>query len=318
MARPLRHDFAGTLWHVTNRGNEQRSIFHDDEDRETFLDLLERTTRRFDWLLSVHTLMPNHYHLTIEITADEALQRGMHWLETCYVQLFNRRYKRAGHLFQSTYGAQMIEKDTYFLNVARYIVWNPVRAGICEQPGDYRWSSYRGTAGLDPAPSWLAYEEVLRYMGDAENARSNYIDFVAQPPERSPWDDLIGQMFLGSKEWASAVRRQIGDEPLDPEHPLAQRRVGRPSMMDAFGAVASVLSVSPETIQNGRGGRARAIAAWLGFNEGLLRLREIAPALGFRNVSSVTKLVRRCDEEMRANEGFRDLVQECVATLRRA
>jgi putative transposase len=318
MARPLRFDVAGTLWHVTNRGNEQKPTFRDDEDREIFLDLLGRTTKRFDWLLSVHTLMPNHYHLTIELTEDKSLQRGMHWLEGRYVQVFNRRHRRAGHLVQGTYGAQMIEKESYFLNVARYIVWNPVRAAICDNPADYRWSSYRATAGLDPAPSWLACNEVLRMMGDYQNARSNYIDFVAQRPERSPWDDLIGQMFLGSKEWATEVRRRLGDEPLDKEHPLAQRRVGRPSVNEIVDVVAAATCLAPEGIRNGRGGKARMIVAWIAFHEGLLRLPEIARTLGLRSVSGITNMVKKCEEEMRANEAFRDLVQECVATLRRA
>lgn len=318
MARPLRFDVAGTLWHVTNRGNEQKPIFRDDEDREMFLDLLARSARRFDWLLSVHTLMPNHYHLTIELTEDKSLQRGMHWFEGLYVKRFNARHRRAGHLFQGTYGGQMIEKDAYFLNVARYIVWNPVRAGLCDNPGDYRWSSYRATAGLDPAPSWLACNEVLRMMGDYENARSNYIDFVAQRPERSPWDDLIGQMFLGSKEWATEVRRRLGDEPLDREHPLEQRRVGRPSVNEIVAVVAAATCLEPDFIRTRRGGQARIVVAWIAFHEGLLRLSEIARSLGLRSVSGITNMVKKCEEEMGRNEAFRDLVQACVATLRRA
>src|SRR5690348_15741607 len=154
MARALRTDFAGALHHVTSRGNEKRPIFFDDDDRLTFLKFLGEAVRRFGWSLTAYVLMTNHFHHVIQ-TPEANLSRGMHWLNTTYVCWFNRRHNRSGHLYQGRFKAVLIEKDTYFMEVLRYVALNPVRAGMVPRPEDYRWSSYRATVGLEHAPEWL-------------------------------------------------------------------------------------------------------------------------------------------------------------------
>lgn len=154
MARPLRNDFAGALHHITSRGNNRGDIFVDDQDRLQFLAFLAETVIRFGRHLYSWVLMTNHFHLEVE-TPEANLSRGMHWLNGRYAQWFNPRHGRCGHLFQRRFEAKLIEGESYLLEVAGYIVLNPVRAGMVDRPEAYRWSSYRATVGLEAVPPWL-------------------------------------------------------------------------------------------------------------------------------------------------------------------
>jgi len=148
MARPLRIEFPGATYHITSRGNERRPIFRSELDRSTFLKFLAETTSRFCWRVAAWVLMTNHFHLAIQ-TPEANLSRGMHWLNGRYAAWFNRRHQRCGHLFEGRFKALIVEKENYFAEVLRYVVLNPVRAGMIKRSEDYRWSSYRATAGLD-------------------------------------------------------------------------------------------------------------------------------------------------------------------------
>src|SRR4051812_21754129 len=163
MSRPLRLEFPGSLWHITQRGNERRPTFRTDDDRQHFLDLLAEAVRRFKWVISAYALMLNHFHLLIELTGDDTLSRGMKWLNGTYAQWFNRKYARPRHLFQGRFHGFLIDRDTYFLEVSRYVVLNPVRAGIVEYPEEYAWTSYRATAGYVDRPDWLAVDRALEH-----------------------------------------------------------------------------------------------------------------------------------------------------------
>jgi REP element-mobilizing transposase RayT len=154
MARQLRLDFAGGVHHVTTRGNERRPIFRSDADRRMFLQLLGVATKRFHWIVAAYVLMTNHFHLLIE-TPEANLSRGMQWLAGAYAMWFNRRHGRSRHLFQGRFHSFLIDRDEYFAEVLRYVVLNPVRAKMVAHPGEYRWSSYRATAGSEAAPEWL-------------------------------------------------------------------------------------------------------------------------------------------------------------------
>ncbi|MDX1584604.1 MAG: transposase, partial [Thermoanaerobaculia bacterium] len=165
MARPLRIDLPGAIQHVTNRGNNRENIFYDEGDKEAFLYLVIEEAERCGWLIHDYALMDNHFHLLIE-TPEVNLSRGMQRLETTYVQRFNRKYCRTGHLFGGRFGSQLVEGGAYQMEVARYIVLNPVRAEIVERPEDYRWTSYRAKAGLDPAPGWLSMNGLHHFGRD--------------------------------------------------------------------------------------------------------------------------------------------------------
>ena len=125
MARPLRIEFPGAVYHVTSRGNERKAIFRDDQDRKRFLEALADVTLRYNWLCHAYCLIGNHYPLLID-TTDGNLSIGMRQLNGVYTQRFNKRHGRVGHLFQGRFKAVLVQKDSHLLEACRYVVLNPV------------------------------------------------------------------------------------------------------------------------------------------------------------------------------------------------
>ncbi|HSY49510.1 MAG TPA: transposase [Thermoanaerobaculia bacterium] len=227
MARPLRLEFAGALYHLTSRGNEQRPIFRSAGDRKAFLGFLRQAVQRFGWSLTAWVLMTNHFHLVVQ-TPEPNLSRGMHWLNSVYVGWFNRVHKRSGHLYQGRFKAFLIDEEAYFAEVLRYVVLNPVRAKMVEKPEDYRWSSYRATAGLESAPDWLDLAAVLPlFGGEQEPAQTAYREFVLAKIgcEDRLWEKLTNQLYLGTEEWIKMMRGQVVEAALDgsPENAACRR-----------------------------------------------------------------------------------------------
>lgn len=298
MARPLRLDFAGATHHVTSRGNERRNIFRDDKDRRAFLDFLGEATRRYGWVITAWVLMSNHFHVVVQ-TPEANLSRGMHWLNGTYAAWFNARHHRSGHLFQGRFHSCLIEKETYFTEVLRYVVLNPVRAGMVNRPEDYKWSSYRATAGLADAPAWFDPQAVLtEFAPDPAVAQAFYRDYVLAKIgcEDDLWDGLINGVFLGSYDWARKMRSVVESRPRSTDYPKHHRAVGRPAMHEIVEAVATAAETTPEKIRSERGNRLRALVAWLGWNEGLVTLRTIAASMRLRSEGYMSNLVRRCEQ----------------------
>jgi REP element-mobilizing transposase RayT len=179
VARAPRHQVPDGLYHVTTRGTEGRDIYLNDDDRRFFVHLVAKAVERFLWRCYAYCLMSNHFHLMVE-TPHPNLAQGMHLVNGTYAQWFNDRYDRAGHLFQSRYGSAVIEREPHLLESCRYIVLNPVRAGLCHRAGLWRWSSYRATAGLTHSPAFLDRDGVLDlFADDRRRAIVNYVEFVA-------------------------------------------------------------------------------------------------------------------------------------------
>ncbi|MGA9333727.1 MAG: transposase [Rudaea sp.] len=235
MSRPLRIEFSGALYHVTSRGDRREDIYLDDGDREGFLELLGEVCDRSGWVCHAYCLMGNHYHLLLE-TQEPTLARGMRQLNGVYTQRFNRRHRRVGHVFQGRYKAILVQKDSYLLELARYIVLNPVRAGMVRSARDWRWSSYRATAGMVNVPVWLHVDWLLAAFGARRGvAKGAYRQFVSGARgQASPWQDLKQQIYLGDERFVEAMQRHVDDDtPLD-EVPTAQRR-RPPKPIDAYG-----------------------------------------------------------------------------------
>jgi REP element-mobilizing transposase RayT len=210
MARPLRIEFAGALYHVTARGNAKADIYFDDGDREQFLTLLHNTVSRHDWYCHAYCLMDNHYHLLIETTAP-TLSKGMKFLNGTYTQYFNRQHHRVGHVFQGRYKAILVQRDAHLLELARYITLNPVRAHMVGNASEWRWSSYRATAGYETNASCLTTDWVLAGFGDNRNdAQQRYREFVQQGKGRpSPWQKLKNQIYLGDDEFVNDMQCKL-------------------------------------------------------------------------------------------------------------
>jgi len=225
MARPLRLEFPGALYHVTSRGDGREDIYVDDADREQWLEVLGEVCERFNWKVQAYCQMTNHYHVLVE-TPDGNLSRGMRQLNGVYTQRFNRAHAHAGHVFQGRYKAVIIQKDAYLMELARYIVLNPVRARMVRSAREWPWSSYRATAGQEPCPGWLSRDWLLGAFGTklsvAENA---YRAFVSQGKgQLSPWEHLKNQVYLGSDRFVEQMQGHLEPGRDLSEVPLGQRR----------------------------------------------------------------------------------------------
>ncbi len=178
MARPLRIEYAGAVYHVTSRGNEKKPVFKNDQDRENFLNTVQHVNKRYNWICHAYCLMTNHYHLLIE-TPEGNLSLGMRQLNSVYTQLFNKYHGRSGHLFQGRYKAILIQKDSHLLEVCRYVVLNPVRARMVEAPEGWKWSSYLATAGKAESHPCLTKDWVLgQFSRKRDKAEKEYRQFV--------------------------------------------------------------------------------------------------------------------------------------------
>ena len=239
MARPLRIEYPGAVYHLTSRGNERRTIFTDDQDREGFLDLLHQVNRRYHWLCHAYCLMENHYHLLIE-TPEGNLSLGMRQLNGVYTQTFNRRHDRVGHLFQGRFKAVLIQKDSHLLEACRYIVLNPVRAKIVKRAEEWKWSSYRATAGRSKPHPCLNTNWILGQLGDTkEGEEREYRRFVQEGiHQESIWREVKGQSILGEEGFVESLSPYLQGYSEIPEISKEQRFLNRPSLEDLFGEPA--------------------------------------------------------------------------------
>lgn len=235
MARPLRIEYPGAVYHVTSRGNGRSKIFKDDRDRTGFLAALDSVVTRYNWLCHSYCLMGNHYHLLIE-TPDANLSMGMRQLNGVYTQAYNRRYRKPGHLFQGRYKAILVQKESHLLELCRYVILNPVRAKVIEKPEEWKWSSYRATAGLRDVPGYLTVDWILNQFGSKKAAgQKRYRAFVMDGIEKeSPWRELQGQILLGEEGFVEKLKDLLTDKEPIKEIPRQQRYANRPSLTEIF------------------------------------------------------------------------------------
>ncbi len=238
MARPLRIEFPGAVYHIMSRGIRKNPIYLDDNDYTRFLKLLANVVGRFNWLLHSYCLMENHYHLLIE-TPEGILGRGMKYLNSVYSQWFNRKYGHTGHLLQGRYKSRLIETDNEYLNAARYIVLNPVTAHIVDEPGKWLWSSYRATAGLSRPSYGLTVDWLLgMFSSNRFEAPKYYRDFVhagigsKDAEETVKWDILISDL-----KYLKKIRPIVDMSHNISEIPKKQRLITRPTLNELFSRI---------------------------------------------------------------------------------
>jgi REP element-mobilizing transposase RayT len=290
MARPLRLEFPGAVYHVIVRGNERRAIFREDEDRERYLERLAHYRERFGFQLLAYCLMGNHVHLAIR-TGESPLSRIMACLQSSYTQWFNRRHGRVGHLFQGRYKAFLVQEDPYLLGLVRYIHENPVRARVAKRARDYLWSSdryYRKGHG----PAWLDVDEVLAMLGGGKRAAVRaYVELMARGQGAS-YEDLesVGQVIKGEEEFALRRFAEAGE--IQPR--LRGLSEGRLAV-----AVAAALKLRVEDLRGpGRTrnlSEARAMSGYLGKRLGGISWSRMARYF-HRDGSTLTRDVGRLEQ----------------------
>jgi putative transposase len=237
MARPLRIQYDGAVYHVTTRGNARKPIYKDDGDRLKFLDILAEVNRKYNWLCHAYCLMDNHYHLIVE-TLDGNLSKGMRQLNGLYTQSYNRRHRRGGHIFQGRYKSILIEKESHLLEVCRYVVLNPVRAKAVGDSGEWNWSSFNSTAGKRKPHQCLTVDWILGQFGAKRGqAERGYRDFVrAGIGGEKIWKSVKGQSVLGEEEYVRQLMEYIRGRRDIQEIPKQQRYLNRPGLDALFPA----------------------------------------------------------------------------------
>lgn len=274
MARPLRVEFSGAIYHLTSRGNARQKVFFTDTDRELFLDTLSQVVSRYGWICHAYCLMANHYHLLVE-TPKANLSLGMRQLNGMYTQSFNCRHNRVGHLFQGRFKAILVEKESYLLELCRYIVLNPVRVKGKGEIGAWKWSSYRATAGLASVPEFLSTDWILEQFGKKRaKAQKQYRAFVREGLENRPWEELKGQIYLGSE--AFIERHCPGNQELK-EIPRVQLKAVKPSLERIFA----------------KSGKRAIVQA---YKEHGYRLQEIAAHLGV-HYATVSRRLKQMEQQ---------------------
>ena len=166
-------------FHITSRGVRREPLFHDRLDFVRLLELVDRATRKFNWICLAYVVMTNHFHLVVRLRAAN-LSTGMHLINHRYAVRFNGRYGHQGHAFEARFATRLIEREAHLLEVLRYVPLNPVRAGLCSDPADWEWSSFRPTAHLARPPAFLATREARACFpgSTAREQGERYAQFV--------------------------------------------------------------------------------------------------------------------------------------------
>ncbi len=285
MARPLRIEFPGAVYHVTARGDRREDIFVDDKDRQALLEVVAQALSRFDAEALAYCLMGNHYHFVLH-TRQANLSLLMRHINGVYTQTYNRRHNKVGHLFQGRFKAILVDRDAYLLEVCRYVDLNPVRARMVRKPGSWAWSSYRAHVGEASVPAWLDTPGLHGYLlgrpaksaADQRRAADRYARLVASVPDASLWDSALRQqIYLGDEGFVE--RMQALAEPrnsTDHDIPRVQRRKSH--------TLAQWLASC----------ESREEALYLAHTAGAISMTAIARELGL-SVSRVSRLIARAE-----------------------
>ena len=255
MARPLRIEYQGAFYHVIVRGNRRQDIFVDDEDRTVYLERLKRYKERYGFIIYAYVLMTNHVHLLIE-TLDAPISKVMHGINFTFTQHFNRRHEKVGHLFQGRYKALVCDRDSYLLALVRYIHLNPVRSGLVETPGDYRWSSYN--AYFTKHDDLIEPDRVLRvYSENRTEAKRLYKEFVLEDLGKGRDErfyKVMDQQILGDEGFLEEVSAKA-EQMIEP--------LGKITFEAILQAVEEVSGVSGDDMLSRKRGKALVFARGL-------------------------------------------------------
>ena len=223
MARQWRIEFPGALYHILSRGNDRRDIFHSDDDRHLFLDLLGDLSERFNIEVYAYVLMGNHYHLLLK-TVDANLSWSMQWFGTSFARKFNLNNHTSGHLFQGRFKSIIVENDAYLLRLSCYIHRNPVRAGIVDRLGDYPWSSYRFYAYKKKPPDWLKTDPILNQLSGEDRTKAYRIKVQQYSDEEGNlWEDVRHGLIYGGQDFVERIKTRFLGDQKDAELPQHNR-----------------------------------------------------------------------------------------------
>jgi REP element-mobilizing transposase RayT len=259
MARPLRIEFPGAVYHVTARGNRREPIFTDDEDRAALLRILGSGLQRYDAQVLAFCLMGNHYHLVLR-TQRANLSQLMRHVNGVYTQAVNRRHAKLGHVFQGRFKAILVDRDAYLMQVCRYVDLNPVRAQLVNDAVDWPWSSCRMHLGIEARPAWLDSRVLLAQLlgrdisatADEQAARQTYAQWLRAGRDTPLWPlALRQQIYLGDADFVERMQAWAASAPGAAQQDDGQEQAtSQPAGISAAaGTVPRAQTRPPQTLQ---------------------------------------------------------------------
>ncbi|MGZ4887517.1 MAG: transposase [Candidatus Aminicenantales bacterium] len=312
MARQLRIEYPGALYHVKSRGNQKQPIFLSDDDRRIFLACLGDAHEKFDAIIHAYCLMTNHYHLMVE-TPRADLSRIMHLINTRYSIYLNAKHGKCGHPFQGRFKAIVVEAELYAQVLARYIHLNPVRAGIIGLPQEYEWSNFREYVRLRREPPWMRTSLVLSLFGvRPERARERYVEFVLSAigqEFKNPLSGAASSGILGSETFIERIKKEIIPERLrapDPEFPELRKLTTRPELAGIRAEVDAYLG--------SRNKHAKRAAIFIAHKNTDYRLREIGEFFDI-GPSGISSACRKMRAHVMSNESLAQAIAEIERRL---
>jgi putative transposase len=300
MARRLRIQYPGAIYHLMVRGNGRRGIVRDDADRDRVVEYLGRAAVRCSWRVYAFVVTSNHLHVVLK-TPEPNLARGMQSFLSAYANAWSRRHRFNGQVFQDRYRTELIEDESYLWTVTRYVHLNPVRARIVENPATWKWSSYPGYVRDRQRLEWVAYDELLASWagelgGSSSEPATAYRRYVAAGlslKRESPWAGAYHGWILGSQKFVDRIRAMANKQPQRDRRREARRARGltiarvREVVCGEYGIEASELS------QRGSRHPARAAMAHLARRHTAATNGELTENLGVSREESVPNLKRR-------------------------
>jgi putative transposase len=313
MSRPLRIEYPDAWYHVMNRGRRGENVFADNADYKTFLALLQETSEMFDLRVSAFCLMSNHYHLLVQTPAAN-LARAMRHVNGVYTQRFNRRRNIDGQLFRGRYKSVLVEGDSHLLELLRYIHRNPVRADMCENVGDYPWSSHKGYLSSATRWDWLYKNFLLSiFAEDLRKAKIQYKDFV-RGEDSAEITDFFNKKkltsFFGSRNFIEEIKTTY--QQLE-RYEIPQSKCLAPTITEIKKAVCRFYSVEKTELEQAKRGlvnEPRNVAVYLARKRCGLRLEEIGREFGLEKYSSVSSIVTRTANQLSQDKQLRNRVEK--------
>jgi REP element-mobilizing transposase RayT len=314
MGRKPRVHFSGAVYHVISRGNQKQTIFEDQDDFLRFRKFLEDTQRRFDFRMYAYVLMPNHFHLLLEVRLHP-LFKVMQTLLYRYAQYFNNRHRKVGHLFQGRYRAILCEKDSYLLELVRYLHLNPVRAKLAVDATDYPWSSHAAfLKGRDE--NGLAVEAVLSYLskrrGDAVKKYTEFVSEGARQGHRDDFYELREHRYLGGDEFVEQVEKKLEKV----EDTGAVKLTINEAVEETLRHFGTNIKQTLDKERGHEASRARAIAAYVAREVGGIRVSQMA-AYFKRDLSTLSFRIKKLEEQAREERGLKERINQLCETLRK-
>lgn len=318
MARPLRIEYEGAVYHVTARGNERKDIFSSETDFKKFLEYLREAKRKFNINFHCYVLMSNHYHLIIE-TPESNLSRVMHYINGSYTTYINVKRKRSGHLFQGRYKSILVDKDNYLLELSRYIHLNPVRAELVEKPEEYRYSSYRLYTS-HRKDNLVTSELILSLTGrNSVNERRAYQCFVEAATGKkqdNPSKDIYGGMILGGHRFIKETLRRIKEDYHARDEVSNRRALQAGCEIDEIVSIVSDYFKLPGTdIIKAASSKQRNIAIYLIRKSTGATNREVGKFMGGLTHSAIAKIYRKMILDIEVDRKLRREISQIKMNL---